>query len=272
MTPFTQGVDKYLIYKNMQNLSDKITQKIKQEKIKPKARWLFLLKNYFIWGVFVAAVALGGLAFVVIIFGVTTNDWDIYKYLHQSFGQYLFLTLPYYWVGLMMIFLGIAAYYYRHTSVGYKYKVYFILLGSIVASFLLGIILYAFGLGEKLENTFANKLPYYNNFIDHRIEMWSQPESGLLSGKISGVVDLESIILRDLARKDWLVNIKNIDDEQRKLIEKSRIIKVIGKKEGEDEFRAVEIRPWQGRHERCRRHHEREEMKFYRGEMNSPFK
>ncbi len=250
----------------MKNLSEKITEKIVQEKIRPKTRWFFLLKNYFIWTMFTLAVVLGGFAFVVIIFGVTSNDWDIYKYLHESFGQYLLLTLPYYWVGLMILFLGVAAYYYRHTSTGYRHKVYLIVLGSIGGSFLLGMILYTFGLGDKLENIFANKLPYYNNFIDQRIEMWTQPEKGLLSGKILEVVDSENIKLRDLTRKEWLVDIKNVDDEQKKLIRKSEIIKVIGEKEGKDEFKAVEIRPWQGRHEKCRRHHGREKMKFYHGD------
>ena len=120
----------------------------------------------------------------------------------------------------------------------------------------MGIVLYAFGLGEKLENTFANRLPYYNNFIDHRIEIWSQPEKGLLAGKVSEIIDSENLKIKDLARQEWLVDISNVHDDNRNIIKKNTIIKVIGEKEAEKEhsFKAIEIRPWQGRHEECHHH------------------
>ena len=247
----------------MKNLADKITKKIKKDEIKPKSKWFFLLKNYFIWSVFTLAVISGGVAFVVIIFGITSNDWDIHEHLHQSFGQYFLLTLPYYWIGLMTIFLAIAAVYYRHTSTGYRYKVYLILLGSIVVSFLLGIILFTFGAGEKLEDMFANRLPYYHNFMDQRIETWSHPEEGLLAGRIIKVVDSENIKVKDLSRQEWMVDIKNAhiaNSGRAKIIKENKVIKIIGEEEGENKFKAEKIRPWEGRHERCGQHLRRMNM------------
>jgi len=231
----------------MNNISNQVLKQIKENKIKPKPRWYFLTKNYFIWSMFGISIILGSLAFSIVLFIIKQLDWDIYHYIGDSFLKTVFISLPYLWLIFLTLFIGVAYYNFIHTKRGYRFKFISILLISLIISVTLGTILYSNGLSENLENIFSEKIPYYNRLVYTCEKQWMQPERGLLAGTIieTGLPD-NNFILTDLDNNRWKI-------QAGKAIWKGKLtpatglkIKLIGKLMGDNNFKAVEIRPWQG--------------------------
>lgn len=231
----------------MDKLTDSIVSKIKKEKIAPAPKWMFLAKNYSIWMLFILAVIIGGLAFAVILFLLTDNDWDIYKQLDKSFGEYLLLSLPYFWIIFLGLFSVAAFYNYKHTKKGYRQSPYLIVVASILASVVIGTVFFYAGLGSKIENIFADNFPYYENFTQHRMDVWNNPERGLLAGTITEADDKDNFILKDFEGKDWEIQSGSASWAGRVIFQEGEQIKIIGEKKNDNIFSAQQIRPWMSR-------------------------
>jgi len=227
--------------------SQKVLEKIKEEKIEPKPRWQFLLKDYFIWLTFGISLLVGGLAFCVMLLIILDNDWDIYRYLEISPLEHFLISLPYIWILLLLLFLAVAYYNYRYTKKGYCCNAFTILALSVFGSIILGTFFHALGLGGKIDRTLSRNFSFYQKIhcCCHRKDIWTQPEKGLLGGKIIGIKNVSNFDLEDFSGFIWQVE-KNEQTLLRGpiLVEIEEEVKLIGKKKEEKVFRAFEIRPW----------------------------
>jgi len=228
----------------MDKLTDSIINKIKKEKISPAPKWIFLAKDYSIWTLFIMAIIIGGLAFAVILFLLTNNDWDIYKHLDKSFGEYLLLSLPYFWIIFLGLFSIVALYNYKYTKKGYRRSPHLIVGVNILASVIIGTVFFYAGLGLKIENIFADNFPYYRNFTQHKLNVWNNPERGLLSGVITKADNKDSFILKDFKGRMWEIQAGGAFWGRRVIFQKGERIKIIGKKKSNSIFSARQIRPW----------------------------
>ena len=233
----------------MSEKAKNILEKIQKEKIRPRAKYFFVLRDLLVWGLFGLATIVGALAVSVIIFILTDNDWDVYRHLQKSFWGYLFVSLPYFWFLILLALVGTAYWNYKHTRKGYLLNPYILFLSSFLVSLLLGWALFAGGAGERLDRFFGEKIDYYSGAEAHKIKNWSNPESGLLAGKI---VEIEKgyFYLNDFDAQRWRI----IEEETawRRGVQKEigEAVKIIGNLEEDKIFRAQEIRPWQGGGER----------------------
>ena len=75
-----------------EKFNKEILEKIQELKIKPRARWHFLLKNYAIWISGILALLVGAASFSVIIYLSSYNDFAIRQDIHKSLGEMLLLT------------------------------------------------------------------------------------------------------------------------------------------------------------------------------------
>jgi len=232
----------------MEKLSQKVLEKIKEEKIEPRPRWQFLLKNYSIWTSFVISVGIGAVAFCVTLDILTDNDWDVYRYAIENPMEKIFLSFPFLWIIALMLFLGLAYYNYKNTKGGYKYETYYIVGLSILGSVILGgIFHYYFGMGEKMEALLAENMPFYKKIYSHckDREVWLQPEKGLLGGEIVRISTPSSFELEDFSGMSWVVKKeKNVLIRGNSSLFEKEEVRIIGEKEEDSIFRAVEIRPW----------------------------
>lgn len=227
----------------MSEKANEILKNIQDKKIKPKSRWIFILKDCCLWGLFALATISGALAVSVIIFIFTNSDWDIYRYLQKSFWSFVFISLPYFWI-IILVGLSFLAYFnYRHTRKGYLLNPYTVVLGSIGVSILLGGLLFVWKMGEKMENICAKNIPYYTGLEMRKQNIWSNPNLGLLSGEIIEI-EGEFFYLKDFNLREWKVIEKKTiwRDGARK--EEGEEIKIIGKNLDEEIFQAQEVRPW----------------------------
>lgn len=228
----------------MTKLSEKIVGKIKHDHITPVPRWHFLIKSFAFWTFFVFSVVLGSLSFSVIVHIVEFGDIDIFKHLKGTLLTSAVMMLPYFWFLSVLLFAVIAYFNWKCTKMGYRFKRRWIVLGSVGLSIVLGSVFYALGMAKVVDSVMAKSVPFYDKSKhEARRELWLQPESGLLIGKIVGVDEIsEELIIEDENGTNWNIggNSASLGVEGSK--EKGRIIKVIGKREGGQKFSAKEIR------------------------------
>lgn len=231
----------------MGDLGNKVLERIKAEKIEPKPRWQFLLKDYFVWLAFGISLLVGGLAFCVMLSIILDNDWDIYRYLEIGLFEHFLISLPYLWILLLLLFLAVAYYNYRHTKKGYCCRAFTILALSVFGSVMLGTFFHILGLGGRIDRTLSRNFPVYQQIhcCCHRQDIWTQPEKGLLGGRILNVRKEDEFDVEDFGGIVWQIE-KNNETLIRRpvLIIENEEVKLIGEKKAEKIFWAREVRPW----------------------------
>jgi hypothetical protein len=220
-----------------------ILDKIKD--LKPKPRWQFLLKDYFIWFLAVLALLFSSLALAVIMYMLVNNDWDVYRNISNSLLEFIFLTLPYFWLVFLGIFILITHYNFRHTKKGYKFSLSKIFLLSLVFNIFLGTFLYNIGLGQAIDNLVARNLPFYKQLINKRQHIWSNIDEGFLGGVVMSIDDQE-IKLRDIEGNIWIIKHFNTSTPGFVNLQIGQPIRIIGQKIDSQNFEMYTILPMRG--------------------------
>ena len=231
----------------MTNLIKEIQEKISSGELKPEARWKFLLHDYVIWAVGLVSLLIGALSVAVIIYLLGDHDWTLYKMAHENFFFQVLTIVPYFWIIILIIFGAVAYYNVRHTKRGYKFHSYWIILASVGFSLLLGSIIYATGLGAKIDDTLYSHLKPYRQVIMHKADMWQRPGQGRLAGKILEILEDDELLLVTFEGREWLVDVSDAEVHPRVQFEKSRVIMILGEEEDNDHFSASQVMPWAGR-------------------------
>jgi hypothetical protein len=230
----------------MNKITKNVMAQIKNENIKPVPKWEFVLKEYFIFGLFAFNLIIGSIGFAITLFILSNIDATL-NISNTNLLQLLIFSIPFVWILITAIFIFTAYYNFKHTSDGYRYSVVKIFLINIVITFVIGIILTFMGVSEKLNNVFSQNIPYYSNIFDLRSQMWMRPNEGYLAGKITKIDSVNNtIVIHDLNSKEWVVSLKNALVKGRVVIRENEQIKILGKITDSNHFEATEVRPWSG--------------------------
>lgn len=170
------------------NLVNKIINKIKHEGLEPKPRWHFLLKGYVIWLSGALALIFGALGVSVIIYLLKYNNWSMGDLGEKSFLSFMIMTMPYFWLLFLAIFIFVLYYNIKHLKKAYLYPVKVIILLAFLSSILLGELFFLFGFGEEIDELLGAKAPLYGEMFNPQLNFWFQPEAGRLAG-IATVAD-----------------------------------------------------------------------------------
>jgi hypothetical protein len=162
------------------------------------------------------------------------NIWDL-----------IILTLPYFWLILLGVFILIMNYNVRHTKKGYRYPVAAILAATIVLSIVLGFLFYAMGAGRAIDDILGERMPFYAKMVNPRIDFWSQPENGRLAGMVTEILD-DGLILYDPDKQEW-----NVDSSEAEVMPMVRIVvggplRLTGVIVEDSNFKADKIFPAEG--------------------------
>ncbi len=215
-------------------------KKLKKEKLSPRPKWHFLLKDYVVWGLGVLSLFVGALAFSVIIYLFRYNDWEVYEQISDSLLGFILLTLPYFWILLLIIFIVIINYNLKHTKKGYRYPLLAVVSVSILASTVLGIMFFHIGMGQAIDDVLGKKMPFYEKFINPRMGFWCQPEKGRLAGVVIEKSNDKLYLLLDIKKQEWNVDASELKESKTE-IKVGRPIKVLGTIISEYNFKALEI-------------------------------
>ena len=226
-----------------------VLEKIRKEQIKPKSKWHYILKDYVVWLVFAASIVLGALSFSIILHFWEINDWDAYYRVNNNFLAFVFLTMPYFWLMCFVLFVSVAYLYLRHTRTGYRLEFAKVIVWNLALSFIFGGVLYSVGAGRQAENEFAKRAPFYNDIRNGQEGVWLRPEQGVIIGKVMEIAaDGNFLELDDPRQVVWTVDVSGAEYFQGLIIQEGFIIKVFGKRGGDNFFVAQEIRPLMKEH------------------------
>lgn len=224
-------------------LDKKIIKAIKEKKLTPRPRWRFLLKNYLIWSGGILSLLAGSLAFAMIVFMTRNNDWRMYAPISGSLLKFIILTLPYFWLLFLFVFIMVAYFNLKHTKKGYRHSLISIIIGSLILSMLIGGGLYAAGLGQKVDDVLSQRAPFYEKFINKRMGLWFNPDRGLLAGVIVDKISDSEFKLLDMKRKEWLVLTDKATTVPGMILETGKPVRLMGQCLDENSFEALRIMP-----------------------------
>ena len=231
----------------MSQITDKILDTIKGKQLKPKPRWHFIMRQILIWSTSLLSVVVGSFAFSVISFRMVNNDWEILKFINRSPIAHVLNTLPYIWIVLLVLFVGLAYYNARHTKGAYKYQAYWLVIGSIIISMVIGGIFYAFGIGPRVHYA-AEKLPFIKELMYDRDKIWKNADEGFIAGEVTEMLSGVGMFqLKDLDSKSWTVR---PGDEYYPPpphfdIEEGVMVRIYGEIIDEESFEAMKVLPYQ---------------------------
>jgi hypothetical protein len=225
--------------------STKLIEKIKEEQVKPIPRWRFTFKDTLIWLIFIFCVLFGALAFSVILFAIQQVDFNIIGHLSHSWFELLLGLVPLFWIASLVIFLVIAILSIKNSKKGYKFTSPSLLGFATALSILTGTLFFISGGATWLENAFAIRVSAYEGVEERKLQVWSMPEAGYLSGVILSVSE-NTFELEDFKGKSWMVTFKNADIVPSISLVDGEKIKLTGEMTSENTFKADKIRPWGG--------------------------
>ena len=172
----------------------------------PVPKWHFLLKNYSVWMAFVISVLLGSLSFSVVVHRMVYGDWEVVNIAELNPLLFFFTLLPYFWLIFLGLLSVLAYVEWKHTKHGYRFKTYYVIVGSILASAFLGSIFYKLGLGKRIDMAMIRIMPYYHDALQkQRSDIWLRPDKGLLTGEVQSVDEAGTMTIRDGSGREWTV-------------------------------------------------------------------
>lgn len=223
-----------------ENFDQELIAKIKQEKIAPKPRWHFLLKNYVVWIVGALALLVGAASVSVMIHLFRYNNFALLTVGDKSFGKFFLLTLPYFWLIFLGLFIFVVYYNFKHTKKGYFYSLPLVVFISILASLSLGSLFHSLGLGRMIDDALGRQAPFYGKVFNRQLDFWFAPKEGRLTGVVIGVDDAAGFYLLDPAGEGWQVFTKT---DSRFPVRIGLPISAVGRAVDENKFYADMIRP-----------------------------
>jgi hypothetical protein len=191
------------------NLSEKILDKIKEKKIQPTAKWFFWLKDSVVWFLVIISLIIGGLATSVILFLFEYNEWDLYDKIAPNIWAFILLSLPYFWLVILLIFVIFILYNFKHTKGGYKYRSLYVIISSVLISIILGFIFYNLGLGNAIDNVLEDNAPLYGQIINRKQTVLHHPEKGILPGQIIKIINPRELLILDISNQQWQILISD---------------------------------------------------------------
>jgi hypothetical protein len=225
--------------------SDQLIEKIQTRQVRPLPRWRHVFKDTLSWVLFILCALVGSLAFSVILFVIQQVDFDLISHMGHSRFELLLGLVPFFWIIAMVVLLVLAILSIKNSKKGYKFTSLSLIGLSVAFSILLGTLFFISGGGNWLENAFAIQVQTYESVQERKLQVWSDPENGFLSGTIINPGD-STFELRDFKGTSWIISHKGADIVPAVTLEDGEKIKMMGKITSENHFSADMIRPWGG--------------------------
>lgn len=223
-----------------------ILDKIKEENIKQKPKWHFTGYKLLTSICYIACILIGAASFSVILFSVQQTNFNILSHLTHSRIELLLGLLPFFWIGILFIFILLSILVFKKSERGYKYHWIKLFGFNTLASILLGTLFYLAGGGHQLEHAFAERVSTYESVQEMKLKSWMQPENGFLAGTIIELNET-SFQMEDFNGKLWDISFEGAFIAGRAKMNVGSEIKLIGMQQSTTSFKASEIRPWVGR-------------------------
>lgn len=213
--------------KKKNSISDTTLKLINKKHLKPIPRWEFIAKNWGLWTALILCLLLLVLGFALSIFGVVDN-----------------IIVPYLWLFIAIIFFVLSYLLFQKTKRAYHFPRWQVIVAMVALAFILGTTFFKMGLARRLDSSLENRLPLYRHVVPMKLQAWSRPELGYLSGTISKIIDDSNFEITDFSGKSWQISGSNSTIKGRLRLDVGTEVKIIGSQSGKNTFIFSEIRPW----------------------------
>lgn len=209
----------------------------------PRSRLYFILKNVGMWLLAGTSIILGALSVSSLLFRAINAG--------RALGPKppplpdIIVLMPYMWLVLLGAFVYLAYREVRATSRGYKYELWLLVLGVVLASCVLGMVFFATGAGFALDRMASKTLPFHPDLVEMQERKWMNPDDGFLVGEVRVAKEDNVLVLTDPTDTRWtIVPAESLDDASRTLLESGERVGIRGKVlEEEKSFLACVVRP-----------------------------
>jgi hypothetical protein len=235
----------------LHSLSSSVLERIEEEQITPRARGVFLSRDFAIWTLWLLSVLLGAVSIAVTL-SVLAHGWfTLYEITHDTASRFWLEALPYAWLLVFLAMTIAGIYNLRHTKRGYRYPLTVVLLSSLGGSVGLGLLLQTIGFGFVADKQLGQYSVLYESQAEREERYWQRPEAGRLVGIFlppPSLVDpaLSSPLFRDIKGVEWEINLSELTDSERRHIVPGQIVRVAGLVESQElpKFYACQVLPW----------------------------
>jgi hypothetical protein len=216
------------IPQNADGVAKRVLDRIDREHMRPIARSHFILQNLLLWAFGAVSIVFGAVAAAAALFAIANAGWRYYVATHDNLLTFIVQTAPFVWLITFAIFVLVGYEIFKRTKSGYKYPFFAVALGSIVLSLLLGVGLYAFGLGEVFDDALG-AVPFYHPTIATEESLWSHPEKGLLAGRVVSLApDFSSFTLLSFDGSLWTVDGDDLRHFDETALARGGLVRVVG--------------------------------------------
>lgn len=213
--------------KKKNSISDTTLKLIKKKHLKPIPRWEFIAKNWGLWTALVLCLLLLILGFALSIFGVVDN-----------------IIVPYLWLFIAIIFFVLSYLIFQKTKRAYHFPRWQVIVAMISLAFIFGTSFFKMGLARRLDSSLENRVPLYRHVVPMKLQAWSRPELGYLSGTITKIINDSNFEITDFSGKSWQLSADSLTLKGRLTLKIGTEVKIIGSQSGKNSFTVSEIRPW----------------------------
>lgn len=232
----------------MSLLTEKTLQAITDRRVRPVPVWQVCVRDALHWASILFLVLLSALLTALSFHSISEIDWDAYAKADFSWFQVVLSGVPLLSFLLLALFIWVSTVLIRQTRRGYRYPAGSLLSFFLVANVAFGFLIEESPLDEPSERFLLALIPRHQVIEDTLVlsaeRQWSQPERGLLSGEILSS-DATNLQLIDVEEKQWTIDYSGAAVQSDVSLRAETEIKVIGKQQGKDTFRATEVRAWE---------------------------
>lgn len=213
--------------KKKKSISELTLKTITKKQIKPIPKWEFIAKNWTLWAGIVASFGVLIIGLGLVLFGLIDD-----------------IISPYFWLIVATLFLGLVFLLFEKTKRAYNFPKWQVATGITIVGLVVGTVVFKSGLAQKIDLDLETNIPQYRTVAPMKIERWSNPDKGYLSGEIIKI-DKNYFEIIDFEGKKWIVSGNPIVRGRIQIVVGEEV-KMIGSQVDKNTFEAFEVRPWIG--------------------------
>ncbi len=214
-----------------------VLETIEKEHVAPTPRWHFIVRNTLVWISGIVFLIAGAISVSLIIFAFSGSAWQLRGVIGRGAFEHMMIIMPIIWIIALIVFVAAADYALRHTKKGYRYPLWGIVLVLIVGSLIGGTVLHAMRADRLIDESFGRHLPQYKTVEKRRAILMHQPKEGSIMGRVTSISEGHFTLVNRHFEEEWLVE---SNDTFSTILQDVRVL-VVGKKNGENKFKAEEI-------------------------------
>lgn len=224
--------------KDKNSVTASVIKNLQSSGKQPLPKWMFVTKTTSFWLLFGLSVILGGIS--VSLIGYIIGTSDAYLIIGEHMDGAL-RAIPYFWLLFFASFIIIASWGLEHTPKGYKFTIQKVIGINIVASIVLGGVIYLVGATQIIDDTLETQAPFLSA-MEHQRLLWERPEEGLLQGRLQSIMEDNSFDLEDIQGSLWRVH-TNEDTVIMAPLRPGSPLRIKGELTGDQQFEADHILP-----------------------------